>query len=71
MNDPKNDIDIAEIDTLAGKHWLHPSQKHRADPRLEAIRAKYRALHRAGKHVEKIANKADERGDRIEKRDKP
>jgi hypothetical protein len=38
-------IDITLADILAGKHWLHPSQRHRGDPKLAAIRAKHRALH--------------------------
>jgi hypothetical protein len=38
-------IDIALADTIAGMHWLHPSQKHRGDPKLAAIRAKHRALY--------------------------
>jgi hypothetical protein len=42
---PGDTIDIALADTLAGRHWLHPAEKHRGDPRLAAIRAKHRALH--------------------------
>jgi hypothetical protein len=45
MNDPANDIDIALIDTIAGRHWLHPSQRHRGYPKLAAIRAKHRQQH--------------------------
>jgi hypothetical protein len=71
MNDPKNDIDIAEIDTKAGRHWLHPSQRFRADPKLAAIRAKYRAMHRAGQHVEKMAKAADDIEKRLDDLEKP
>jgi hypothetical protein len=41
----RDEIDIALADTLAGKHWLHPSQRHRGDPRLAEIRAKHRQRH--------------------------
>jgi hypothetical protein len=38
-------IDIAQIDT-GKRHWLHPAERHRGDPRLAEIRAKHRARHR-------------------------
>jgi len=38
-------IDIALADTLAGRHWLHPAERHRGDPKLAAIREKHRKRH--------------------------
>jgi hypothetical protein len=40
-----NVIDIALVDTIAGRHWLHPAERLRGNPRIAAIRAKHRALH--------------------------
>jgi hypothetical protein len=61
-----NDIDIALADTIAGRHWLHPAVRHHGNPRMEAIRAKYRALHQAGKMMGKIGDKTDKLTKRLD-----
>jgi hypothetical protein len=55
--DPKDAIDIALADTVAGRHWLHPAERLRGNLRLAAIRAMHRA-----RYVERQRQEREERG---------
>lgn len=59
MAKDKDTIDIALVDTMAGRHWLHPSQRHKGHARLEAIREKHRGLHKARQAMDKATSKAE------------